>query len=148
MVEMVEAMCAASLTLRPDISQYKSINQSGEIAMEHKIESAPEIERMVSEGEISAMFGISVTCLQKDRTQKSLTNKTNKFSFVKIGNTVRYFPTQFAVEVRNMTIPAAPVQPPQPYRKPERVEHAPGAVIKRGRGRPRGSANRPTAEGE
>lgn len=54
-----------------------------------KIESAPEIVKaLVDEKTISKMFGIPVTFLQKDRTHKSIINKTNKFPFTKVGASV------------------------------------------------------------
>ena len=103
-------------------------------------------EKPVPELEISKMFGLSQTFLQKDRISKNLLAGKNKIPFVKIGQMVRYMPSQVARALADMTVPAAPPQPPAPYRKPAPTPALPG--VKRSRGRPRKYPAAAAMEGE
>ena len=106
----------------------------------------PKYEKPVSETEISKMFGLSQTFLQKDRISKNLVAGKNKIPFVKIGQMVRYMPSQVASALAAMTVHQGTPQPPTPYRKPTPTPVPPG--VKRSRGRPRKYPAAAAMEGE
>ena len=106
----------------------------------------PKYEMPVSELEISKMFGLSQTFLQKDRISKNIAAGKNRIPFVKIGQMVRYMPSKVAEALQRMTVPAALAQPAPPYHKPVTAPVIPG--VKRGRGRPHKSAASAVMEGE